>query len=202
MPIKHISAAQLCKKSARQILYLQYRPQVNIVTPEQYAGIKYQKTATKSKYQEMCGTYHVKDTNVYFSWDEVQVTSGGKLMFIEHKQVSSDYEKWYLHNSMLQTALYAALTVNTPVFKTAKFYQKLGNKEYELFRQGYSSQFYLKFGKTTYKCKLINSAKLLNFIKKKVQALVSWDDATSFDAKWKHKEYEQLKEYFKFNKVE
>jgi hypothetical protein len=193
----NFSVGDLCKKSACQLYYLRSHPEKVIVTPEQLSGIKKQANKSESKYREMCGSYNLGTNKLYFSWDEVRIKSGGVLQFIEHKQVLSTPEEWYLNNSLLQTAIYATLSVRTRKFETAKFYQKQGNPCLKLDTLGASRRFYLYFGSKGYRVRLENSEKLVQFIKEKAQASMNYNNASAWDKKWKHKEFLLLQNCFK-----
>lgn len=200
----NFSASDLCKRSASQICYLRKHPNKLVITPEQLSGIKKQANNTKSKYMEMCGAIKINGVDtIYFSWDEVQVKADtGVAKFIEHKQVLGETEDWYLYNSMLQTALYGALSVRTYRYETAKFFQKAGNKKQVLDLMGYSRRFYLQFGNKTYKIKLGHGLNLFNFLVAKAEASKHYDTAKEFDMKYKHREFELLSKYFACNEVQ
>jgi hypothetical protein len=198
---KNFSVGKLCKQSASQILFLSNRPPQVVATPEQIAGIKYQSQVSLSKYKEMCGNSSISGKTLYYSWDEVQVKSGGILRFIEHKKVAGDYQNWYLNNSLLQTAIYAAFTLKTRRLNTAKFYSALGNPVYTIDTRGASRKFFLKFGNETYRVSVTNTDKIRKFMKNKIKSLENYTLAKEFDSIWKHKEFELLSDCFTYTKT-
>jgi hypothetical protein len=46
-----------------------------------------------------------------------------------------------------------------------------------------------------------NSKEILNFLKKKIEALTDYTSARSFDEQWKHKEFSLLRKYFEYSKI-
>lgn len=200
----NFSTSDLCKRSAKQLCFLRANPAKRTVTEQQLSGNQAHQNVVKSKFIEMCGCVKHGHESFYFSWDEVQRNKDrGVLKFIEHKMVTGDAPDWYLKQSVLQVALYAALTVKTRYFNTATFFlnSNKDTKKRTLDVNLYSRSFYLKFGSSQYRIRLKNSEALREFLYNKAKASLNYTDAQEFDNEWKHKEFDKLMNYFIYTPV-
>ncbi len=128
------SAADLIKRSARQILYLRQHPEKKQVTLQQLQGVEDQKRHTTSPFVEMRGTFTRGSIAIYFSVDEVQIKRNSAVL-IEHK--SGNLTERYFQKSVIQTGAYEALLRSSDFqLETATFYQKMGNIRHELDLEG------------------------------------------------------------------
>jgi hypothetical protein len=85
--------------------------------------------------------------------------------------------------------------------KTARFRLNEGAEE-KTITVDVKQPYYLKFGNVgTFEVKVKNSKEILNFLKKKIEALTDYTSARSFDEQWKHKEFSLLRKYFEYCKI-
>lgn len=147
---------------------------------------------------EMQGVYRCGEDNIYFCIDIVKPNA-----FIEVKSVFGDYESWFFESSLLQCAVYKSLLMHMEgnTLKTARFRLNEGAEE-KTITVDVKQPYYLKFGNVgTFEVKVKNSKEILNFLKKKIEALTDYTSAHSFDEQWKHKEFSLLRKYFEYSKI-
>ena len=84
--------------------------------------------------------------------------------------------------------------------KTAKFYANLGYPVVET-TVGPNIAYYLMFGRDYYRVTVRDYQAVSDFIIGKANATMTWDAARSFDAEWKHREFEKLSGCFGYEKV-
>jgi hypothetical protein len=84
---------------------------------------------------------------------------------------------------------------------TAKFFADKGNPIVETTVQP-NIVYMLKFGEETYSVKVNNEDEIVGFIMDKARHCEDWSDARDFDFQYKHKEFETLKKYFNYNRIE
>lgn len=200
----NFSAAQLVKNSAKSICYLRNHPKErNRSTPGALKGNELASKKIKG-FQEMGCKYEWKDHVVHLSYDEVRLSSKF-IDLIEHKSIQyGPAPDWYFKQSLIQVAFYHALGISYPRrdLETSKFFRKFGWKtiKYEPTRKTRS---YLFFGDTKYRVKIKKGSrqKILNFFLTKAEASLGYDTAKNFDLKYKHKEWEVLGKFIKYEVV-
>lgn len=200
--IKSFSAKDLCSRSCMQIKMFDVHPEKRpVINANQQTGVSFQhQIATKTDNligEEMRGTYVKDGILINFSND---IVCPDKI--IEVKSVNREIEDWYFNNSIYQCAVYKALLMKSnKKLVTSKFFVDLGNPYVETTVNNDVS-YYLKFGNDLYLIQVNNADKIVEFIYNKAVASMDWDKAREFDANYKFKEYETLKDCFSFSKVE
>lgn len=199
------SASDLIKKSAAQIKYLQLRRELyrKRLTENCQRGVNYQaKMACKLEAaEEYRGTYCQNDIVIYFCNDLVTARK-----IVEVKSVVGAVESWYFESSLLQTAFYKAmLMLSNGWLFTPKFRIKEGYARNKI-QVNPLIDYHLLFGNKEYKIIIptIEDAKIIvDFFVQKASIIAkgSWDEARSFDSKYKFKQYEALNNHFKYNLV-
>lgn len=199
------SASDLIKKSAAQIKYLQLRRELyrKKLTENCQRGVNYQaKMACKLEAaEEFRGTYCQDDIVIYFCNDLVTTNK-----IVEVKSIVGEAESWYFESSLLQTAFYKAmLMLSSGWLFTPKFRIKEGYARDKIHVDPFID-YHLLFGNKEYKITIptIEDAKIIvDFFVQKASIIAkgSWDEARSFDSKYKFKQYEALNNHFKYNLV-
>ena len=192
-----ISASQLIKCSAAQLLYKRDKPRP-AQTPAQAKGNSYSEKVSVSEYLEMGGVFKYSDIEIHFSIDEVQKKKG-RIYLVEHKMVSGDYEIWYLLNSIIQTALYGSLAQYCTSLKQARWAPnfELEPRILDLDKPCYSR---LNFGGTLYRV-TFDATQVIRFFLTKARASKNWNTAKAFDATWKFKEWSWLEQFIHYKKI-
>jgi hypothetical protein len=219
METQHFGLADLIKKSAMQICYLRNNPDKAVVTPAQVAGNELALAKATSQFLEMRGTYKLPVNNqevlIHYAFDEVipdfkddnkGLVMTGSFLFIEHKNITSDkpVTDWYVNNSMLQLAVYAAFNQLNPsrYLNTATFFMELGNPKQTLFAPDPLHSFYqLQFNDTKIDIEPIDVEKMRDFYGFKALATSSYERAKEWDAKFKFKEFDYLKDCFEHSDI-
>ena len=205
------SAADLVKRSCAQIVYFRETGKEKPVSPKMSVGISFQESITQRESLtnevacEMRGCYNYKDNSIFFCIDMVK---NGE--FFEIKSVTDengvdtlDYPEWYLQSSLLQCVAYKTLLLNMDgnTLVTPKFRLDAGFEDITI-NVDKQAQFNLIFGNVgTFKVNVTDDAKVLKFIQDKVDALLNYTTARAFDAQYKHKEFEILRDCFTFEKI-
>lgn len=149
--------------------------------------------------EEMRGTYIKDNICINFSND---IVCNDCIIETKSRMKDRPTEDWYFNSSILQCAVYKALLEKcNGKLVTATFFAELGHPFIETNVKP-NIDYLLRFGDDTYKIELINSDAIIDFIVKKAKAALNWTDAFNFDSKYKHLEYETLKNYFKYSKYD
>lgn len=196
------SAKDLCTRSCMQIKFFNEnpdkrpKPNSNVLFGETFQH----KVAEQTKGvigEEMRGTFIYEDICINFSNDIVTEDA-----IIEVKSVNRDVEDWYLESSLVQCAVYSALLRKTDGnLVTANFFADMGNPIIET-KVKPNIDYNLKFGDTLYCVEVNDEDKIVDFIIKKAKHCNTWDEAKIFDAQYKQKEFETLKDFFKYKLYE
>jgi hypothetical protein len=210
----HLSMSDLLKKSAKQLCYLRLNPLKEREPSQQMLdGNLSAEQKSTSKFIEMRGTYRPdkKLTHplgqflMHYAFDEILVTDSS-VMLIEHKNVKdpSTVETWYLHSSILQTAVYQALVKRNPDtnLHTETFYVKEGHEKLHLNVKNLYVNSELHIGTDKYTIIVTEPGKLIEFYIQKTIASFDYRTADIFDANYKHKEYDVLKKHFTFRPIQ
>lgn len=195
-----ISASDIIKKSACQILYLRTHPKPQ-ATVRQLVGNEMADKISVG-FKEMRGIYSIRDIKVFYSFDEIQINDD-ETCFIEHKYVENhdEVEDWFFNYSALQIVFYAALhAVNkNKHYETATFMVSKGcTKEVidlPIFVPD-KNKFILQFGGKTYGITLKNPKAIVKYYLQKVESTRNYRDAQLWDNEHKFKDYEFLYTYF------
>lgn len=196
------SAKDLCSRSCMQIKMFAEHPEKRPTpTPQVYEGESYQHQVAKTMAdvigEEMKGTLMKENICINFSNDIVC-----KDKIVEVKSVNGEVENWYLESSLLQCAVYNSLLKMTDgKLKTAKFFSDLGNPIIETTVNG-NIKYFLKFGDDVYMVDIKDAKSIVDFILKKAKASLTWDSARAFDTIYKRKEFETLKPFFEYVKID
>ena len=147
--------------------------------------------------EEMRGTYIKNNICINFSNDIVTKNS-----IIECKSINREVEDWYFESSLVQCAVYSSLLQKTNGdLVTSKFFSDMGNPVIKT-TVAKNIDYLLRFGEDTYNVTVNDADKIVDFILKKAKATYTWDEAKTFDFCYKQKEYETLKQYFNYNRIE
>lgn len=203
------SASDLIKKSCRQIIFLRNKKE-QIISRMQLKGTQFQsKISEEIKIlnkgiiaEELRGVYNYDNITIFFCID-LYVNNCFyeiKSIFDKNGNESLEYEDWYLNNSLLQCAFYKSLLMlgeNNTLF-TPKFRLKEGF-EFKAQPINKYNDYFLIFGNVEkYKIEVTNPEEIIYFYKQKIEHLKNYDCATIFDSKYKRKEFDFLKKYFKY----
>jgi len=205
------SAADLIKKSCRQIVFLRNKKE-QIVSAMQRKGIQFQSKITNEikeqnkgeVAEELRGSYSYNNKTIFFCIDLYfnECFYEVKSIFDEDGNVSDIYDDWYLNNSLLQCAFYKSLLMlgdNDKLF-TPKFRLREGF-EFKVQEINKLNDYFLIFGNVgKYKIDVLDPEAIVDFYKYKIESLEDYNAASAFDAKFKRKEFDILKEYFSFTK--
>jgi len=61
--------------------------------------------------------------------------------------------------------------------------------------------YYLHFGDDVYQIHCSSPKKIVSFFTQKASSTSNWNDAKTFDGEFKHKEYQILRRYFSYTKI-
>lgn len=196
------SAKELLTKSASQMKFLLDNPSKRqMPTQSMHNGCEFQNSICKKIPnvigQELGGTVKIGNNFISFSND---IVCNDKI--IEVKNILGETSDWYLKNSLLQCAAYKTL-VNclNGELRTAKFYEKLGNKS--IYTQiDCNIPYYLLFGNQYYIIYNVKYDMFLRFFELKINSILkTYAECKNFDSKFKHNEFELLKPYFNFKLI-
>lgn len=212
MVINRYSASELIKRSAAQLVYFRRTGTKPQITENMKIGESYQykvsDTERKNGHKvadEMCGCYTFGENAIYFCIDIVREDCfvEVKSVFDESGKDSLTYPEWYFESSILQCAVYKSLLMNmdgdtlvTPQFRLNE------GCEYKTLKAERSLPYLLKFGSVgVYRVDVTDSKRIIKFLKDKINALKDYDTARAFDTKYKHKEFNLLRDCFTYKKV-
>lgn len=182
-----LSAADLIKRSAKQILFLRQHPDKNVVTQRQLDGVEEQKFHVKSPFVEMRGMFNQGDITIFFSVDEAIPTSE-TVTFVEHKMAQGDSAQWFLDRAIEQTAAYHSLGSVVPVLETATFYHQMGHERMRIEMGGRNIRSKLRFGETWYDVCVTDPQRIRELMIAKARSTTNWTAAKLFGENIFHKE--------------
>ena len=195
-----ISASELVKRSASQLLYKEIKRIEWQSTPRQLKGNEFADEVVKKEQasSEKRGIINLGDDLLFFCIDLVKDN-----LFVEIKMVEDEnnYEDWYLYSSIIQSTFYSSLLQQVKTLDTPKFRKKEGFKQ-EIIEVPSKFKFELWFGKHQ-KYEIIPNKKVLNHYLDKAKLVKScietkdFDTCRLFDAKFKHKEFSIFKPKYK-----
>ena len=196
----HFSAAELAKKTARQIQYARAKDLKVVVSNLMLEGNEYAEKSSESKYVEMSGSFVTQKGYpivIHFAIDEVQLF-GNSAILIEHKMVKFEPEDWYIQGALIQTALYKALVKYSNGILTTAEYQKgmkytINVSEKSLFSK-------LNFGGNWYGVDCEPKG-ILQYFVKKARSTIEYKTAAEFDSKFKGKEWMVLDKYIRKHRI-
>lgn len=212
MSVNRYSASELIKRSAAQLVFFREANVTPPVTAQMRVGEAYQhnisekfKSEGHKVADEMCGCYTYDENAIYFCIDIVRDDEFVEVKSVldENKQNSLIYPEWYFQSSILQCAVYKSLligmdgcTLTTPKFRLDAGYELI-TKEVNK-----SLPYRLKFGEVgTYTVDVLDENRIIKFIKDKINALENFSTARAFDDKFKHREFDFLKDCFTYSKI-
>ena len=198
------SAKDLLTKSCRQIKMLTAHPEYRTAPSSMMIyGSKFQDavadTIPNVIGQEMRGVYTnaAQGLSINFSND---IVCNDKI--IEVKSVVGQVPEWYRNNSLLQCAFYKSMILmGARHLETASFYVNEGNERIETFiNQRF--RYILIFGEEKYEIHVNDAAQIVGFFEYKAACCSGmWANATSWDERYKHMEYEHLKPFFSYRNI-
>lgn len=189
----NFSAAELVKKSAAQLVYIElkrlsFKPTIGQLKGDKYANEIVKKNEASSEKRGIVSLN--KEDTLFFCIDLVKDNK-----FVEIKMVEDEntYEDWYLESSIIQSTLYASLLTKVKILDTPKFRKKEGYKQ-EIVEVPNNFEFELWFGISKYK--VYPNEDILNHYLKKAELikdcikLIDYDSAKLFDSSFKFKEFD------------
>jgi len=194
-----ISASELVKRSASQLLFKEVKRIQWQASPRQFKGNDYAEeiVAKEEASAEKRGVISLGDDLLFFCIDMVKDNK-----FIEIKMVDDpdNTEDWYLYSSIMQSTFYATLLTKVKTLDTPKFRKKEGFKQ-EVIQIPDKFEFELWFGERKFSIQpneqvlqhYLDKAKLI----KNSLNPINFDDCRIFDAKYKHKEFSIFKPIYK-----
>ena len=194
------SAKELCTRSCMQLKMFMEHPEKKptpFENPNIVMGDKYQhelaRNFTNVIDEEMRGSLVTANLTINFTHD---IVCDDKIVEIKYVDPARELEDWYLKSSLLQCAIYKALTNKCGGhLETATFRVNMGHeKQYATVQ--HDIPYILYFGNDKYKIMTNNDDAITDFIINKAYASLDWTEAKNFDARYKHKEYETLSPYF------
>ena len=195
------SAKDLVSRSCSQIkLFMDYPEKRPQPSSNMLYGEKFQRavadTIPNIIGEEMRGIYTNGGLSIYFSND---IVCNDKI--IEVKSVVGTAPDWYFKSALIQCAFYKAMIMQGfNRLETASFYVNLGNERNVTIVPRHIDYF-LIFGEEKYKIEVDNPNAIINFFLDKAMACTDWNLAKNFDFVNKHREFDILKRYFRYNNV-
>lgn len=197
----NISAAELVKRSASQLLFkelkrLQWKPTERQLKGNAYADAIVIKEEASS---EKRGIVKLDNDLLFFCIDLVK---GKKFVEIKMVDNQDSYEPWYLFSSIMQSTFYASLLTQVESLSTPSFRKKEGFAQ-EIISVPKSFKFELWFGNEKYQ--VYPNDRVLNHYFEKARIVKSsiesmdYDTCRRFDAVYKFNEFKIFKP--KYNPV-
>lgn len=195
------SLKRLLTQSAAQLWFLNKNPQKanNIPSERMLIGNEFQnylgEVIFKNCYKEMGGHVILHHELIYFSNDFVE--KHGRYC-VELKY--SDSQKpplWFVQNSLLQAAIYKACSEECRLLQTAQFALKQGEERHSVSLNR-DLRYFLVMNSTVFEITQTDNKRLLEFIKDKIVAIQSLENARIFDARYKHREFDLLSDSFSY----
>ncbi len=146
--------------------------------------------------EEMRGIYTNGGLSIYFSND---IVCSDKI--IEVKSVVGNTPDWYFQSSLIQCAFYKSMIMQGfNRLETASFYVNIGYERKAIIVPSYID-YILVFGEEKYKIEVYNPNGIINFFLRKAMSCTDWSLAKNFDFVNKHREYEILKDFFRYKMI-
>jgi hypothetical protein len=148
--------------------------------------------------EEMRGSLTCAGVTINFTHD---IVCEDKIVEIKYVDPARPAEDWYLKSSLLQCAVYKALSNKSGGhLETASFRVNLGYpKQYT--RVPNDIPYILYFGDDKYRILTTNDDAIVKFIIDKACASLDWTLAKQFDAMYKHMEFQALHPHFNVVKI-
>lgn len=202
--ITFVSAKDLCMRSCAQIkLFRDFPDRKPKPSEDATAGEKYQHAVARyvpGLIGEEMGAWAMVGENLAVAFSN-DIVCNDKIIEVKTVRTDKPVESWFLNGSLLQCAVYRTLVrMVGGSMKTAKFYANLGYPVVET-TVGPDIPYYLMFGRDYYRVTVKDYQAISDFIVGKANATMSWDSARSFDAEWKHREFEKLNGCFEYEKI-
>lgn len=190
-----ISASELVKRSASQLLYKELKKIEWQISPRQYKGNDYADEIVKKENgsAEKRGIISLKEDLLFFCIDMVK---DNKLIEIKMVDNMNKYEDWYLYSSIIQSTFYASLSTKVKTLDTPKFRKKEGYLQ-EIIDMPKNPEFELWFGEDKYK--IYPNELIYDHYINKIQVIKegmknnSFEQVRLFDSKFKFKEFSIFK---------
>lgn len=199
----YFSAKDLLNRSCKQLKFFIENPKAKPKpTVDQYNGIDYQHqiaTSVDGLVGEEMGNYIEFDNIIVYFSNDIVTTS--EIIEVKNINKEKPVAEYYRNNSILQSAVYYALTQECNRFlRTSAFHVNSGH-DYKTAVLNRDFKYKLYFGNEKYEILLTNRSKLITFLKTKALYCLDWNKAKLFDEKYKRKEFEILKDCFKYKKI-
>ena len=187
----NISASQLVKRSASQLLFkelkrLQWKPTDRQLKGNAYADAVVLKEEASS---EKRGIVKLDDDLLFFCIDLVKDNKFVEIKMVENQD---DYEPWYLFSSIMQSTFYATLLTQVETLNTPSFRKKEGYPQ-EVIRIPDNFKFELWFGDEKYQ--VYPNDRIMNHYFEKARIIKSsiktmdYDTCKKFDSVYKFNEF-------------
>ena len=187
----NISASQLVKRSASQLLFkelkrLQWKPTDRQLKGNAYADAVVLKEEASS---EKRGIVKLDDDLLFFCIDLVKDNKFVEIKMVENQD---DYEPWYLFSSIMQSTFYATLLTQVETLNTPSFRKKEGYPQ-EVIRIPDNFKFELWCGDEKYQ--VYPNDRIMNHYFEKARIIKSsiktmdYDTCKKFDSVYKFNEF-------------
>ena len=198
--IYKFSASDLVKRSACQIKYLLNNKLDIKASKKQLQGLNHQNELGNklNAKQEYRGIYKNDNIIIYYCNDLIL---NDKI--VEVKNVEGKIEDWYFQSSILQTAFYKSLILNsdgvleTPQFKIDQDYKR------EVIHININLPYYLYFGDEKYLVTVKEPEYIIDFFYNKAKLTIteSYYYLRLYDSKNRYNQFSLLKECFSYKKI-
>jgi hypothetical protein len=198
--INKFSASDLIKRSCYQMWYLNYKHE-SYMSYAIEKGIKFQKKVAQH-IGECCEEQRsslTKDNIVIFACHDI--ITPDYVMEVKSYDPNKTEGDWFFNSCCLQTAFYKSIleSTNGDTY-TPKFRLRDGYKmQYKKVNP--EIPYHLQFGDKQFNITVNNKDKIIDyFVNKAIASLDKWD-SRYWDMHHKHKEYNELKQYFNVEEI-
>ena len=203
----NFSASELVKYSAKKIVYL-VRKQIRIKTWMWERGVVYQKKIVEKlgiEAEEFRGCVTYKGHNIFFCVDGYKDNVFYEIKsFLDedgNEKELTEQDMWFYNQSIVQCAFYKSLLIlsESDVLFTPKFRLKEGY-EFKTIKFNKNNRFVLLFGNLMKReVDVLDPNAIFDYYCRKIDAIeeLDYDKAKAFDHLFKHKDWDNLKQYIK-----
>ncbi len=191
----NISASELVKRSASQLLFKELKRLQWIPTERQLRGNAYADSVVlkEEASSEKRGMVKIDDDLLFFCIDLVKDDKFVEIKMVENQ---NNYEPWYLFSSIVQSTFYATLLTQVKSLNTPSFRKKEGYRQ-EVIDIPENFKFELWFGEEKYQ--VYPNERIMNHYFEKARIIKSsvetmdYDTCKKFDSVYKFNEFKIFK---------
>lgn len=198
----NFSASDLIKCSAFQLAYVRHHHiKTHTSNYNREKGLAFEDKVAhsiKGSCSEMVTRLDFKGITIFASHD---IVTDKCLIEVKSYNPSISSGDWYFKSCLLQSAFYKSIFMlsdghlATPRFKLNEGY------DYEEKNLDINLPYHLRFSDKEYDIKVHNPQKIVSFFYTKAAASLDYETAKTFDASYKHKEFDALKHLFSFDLI-